>query len=307
MENLLEEFIQNYLGISPVLQIKLLNTIILIGVLYTIIKLASKFFINKIEDVSNRYLWLKISRYITVFIAFIGLSKIWLGAFDSFGTYLGLLSAGLAIAFKDLLINLVGWLFILIRKPLRLGDRIQIGEVTGDVIDIRIFQFSVMEIGNWVDADQSTGRIIHIPNGFVFSKFQANYTEGFEYIWNEIPVLLTFESDWKKAKTILEEILNKNTIHFSEEAEKQIKRTARKFLIFYNKLSPIVYTTVKDSGVLLTMRFLCEVRKRRGVDMVIWEAVLNEFAKHDNIDFAYPTQRFYNNLAEGKQGTKPLK
>lgn len=303
----MEEFIQNYLGISPVLQIKLLNTIILIGVLYTIIKLASKFFINKIEDVSNRYLWLKISRYITVFIAFIGLSKIWLGAFDSFGTYLGLLSAGLAIAFKDLLINLVGWLFILIRKPLRLGDRIQIGEVTGDVIDIRIFQFSVMEIGNWVDADQSTGRIIHIPNGFVFSKFQANYTEGFEYIWNEIPVLLTFESDWKKAKTILEEILNKNTIHFSEEAEKQIKRTARKFLIFYNKLSPIVYTTVKDSGVLLTMRFLCEVRKRRGVDMVIWEAVLNEFAKHDNIDFAYPTQRFYNNLAEGKQGTKPLK
>lgn len=303
----MEEFIQNYLGISPVLQIKLLNTIILIGVLYTVIKLASKFFINKIEDVSNRYLWLKISRYITVFIAFIGLSKIWLGAFDSFGTYLGLLSAGLAIAFKDLLINLVGWLFILIRKPLRLGDRIQIGEVTGDVIDIRIFQFSVMEIGNWVDADQSTGRIIHIPNGFVFSKFQANYTEGFEYIWNEIPVLLTFESDWKKAKTILEEILNKNTIHFSEEAEKQIKRTARKFLIFYNKLSPIVYTTVKDSGVLLTMRFLCEVRKRRGVDMEIWEAVLNEFAKHDNIDFAYPTQRFYNNLAEGKPGTKPLK
>lgn len=303
----MEEFIQNYLGISPVQQIKLLNTIILIGVLYTVIKLASKFFIDKIEDVSNRYLWLKISRYITVLIAFIGLSKIWFGAFDSFGTYLGLLSAGLAIAFKDLLINLVGWLFILIRKPLRLGDRIQIGEVTGDVIDIRIFQFSVMEIGNWVDADQSTGRIIHIPNGFVFSKFQANYTEGFEYIWNEIPVLLTFESDWKKAKTILEEILNKNTIHFSEEAEKQIKRTARKFLIFYNKLSPIVYTTVKDSGVLLTMRFLCEVRKRRGVDMVIWEAVLNEFAKHDNIDFAYPTQRFYNNLAEGKPGTKPLK
>lgn len=303
----MEEFIQNYLGISPVQQIKLLNTIILIGVLYTVIKLASKFFIDKIEDVSNRYLWLKISRYITVLIAFIGLSKIWFGAFDSFGTYLGLLSAGLAIAFKDLLINLVGWLFILIRKPLRLGDRIQIGEVTGDVIDIRIFQFSVMEIGNWVDADQSTGRIIHIPNGFVFSKFQANYTEGFEYIWNEIPVLLTFESDWKKAKTILEEILNKNTIHFSEEAEKQIKRTARKFLIFYNKLSPIVYTTVKDSGVLLTMRFLCEVRKRRGVDMEIWEAVLNEFAKHDNIDFAYPTQRFYNNLAEGKPGTKPLK
>lgn len=249
------EFIQNYLGISPELQIKILNTLILIGILYIVLKLASKFFLERIEDISSRYLWLKISRYISVLIALIALSKIWFGAFDSFGTYLGLLSAGLAIAFKDLLVNLVGWLFILIRKPLRLGDRIQIGEVTGDVIDIRIFQFSVMEIGNWVDADQSTGRIIHIPNGFVFSKFQANYTEGFEYIWNEIPVLLTFESDWKKAKSILEEVLNKSTLHFSAEAERQIKRTARKFLIFYNKLSPIVYTTVKDSGVLLTMRF----------------------------------------------------
>lgn len=219
---------------------------------------------------------------------------------------MGLLSAGLAIAFKDLLVNLVGWLFILIRKPLRLGDRIQIGEVSGDVIDIRIFQFSIMEIGNWVDADQSTGRIIHIPNGFVFSKFQANYTEGFEYIWHEIPVLLTFESDWKKTKKILEDILSKSSVNFSEEAAVQIKKTAKKFMIFYNKLSPIVYTDVKDSGVLLTMRFLCKARERRNVNMEIWEMVLNEFAKYNYIDFAYPTQRFYNNLTEGKPGIKPL-
>lgn len=301
------EFIQNYLGLSPEVQLKILDTLIFVAILYTVVKLLAKFFIEKIDDISTRYQWLKIARYISFFIAVIVLSKIWFGAFDSFGTYLGLLSAGLAIAFKDLLVNLVGWLFILIRKPLRLGDRIQVGDVTGDVIDIRIFQFSVMEIGNWVDADQSTGRIIHIPNGFVFNKFQANYTEGFEYIWHEIPVLLTFESDWKKAKKIMEDILNKSTFHFSEEAERQIKKTAKKFLIFYNKLSPIVYTTVKDSGVLLTMRFLCKVRNRRGAEMEVWESILNEFEKHDDIDFAYPTQRFYNNLAEGKPGTKPLK
>ena len=220
------EFIRNIFGLEPNLQLKILNTVILIAVFYSILKLLTKFFIEKIEDISIRYQWQKISRYISFFIVLIILSRVWFGAFDSFGTYLGLLSAGLAIAFKDPLVNLVGWLFILIRKPLRLGDRIQIGEVTGDVIDIRIFQFSVMEIGNWVDADQSTGRIIHIPNGFVFSKFQANYTEGFEYIWNEIPVLLTFESDWKKAKTILENILLESSVNVSDEAEKQIKRTA---------------------------------------------------------------------------------
>ena len=159
--------------------------------------------------------------------------------------------------------------------------------------------------GNWVDADQSTGRIIHIPNGIVFNKWQANYTAGFEYIWNEIPVLVTFESDWKKAKEILLEAVNKHAVHLSAEAEKQIKVAAKKFLIFYNKLTPIVYTSVKDCGVMLTIRFLCHVRRRRATDELIWEEVLEQFAKHDDIDFAYPTTRFYNNIGEGKEGTKP--
>ena len=173
---------------------------------------------------------------------------------------------------------------------------IQMGDISGDVIDLRIFQFSIIEIGNWVDADQSTGRIIHIPNGFVFTKSQANYTAGFEYIWNEIPVLITFESDWKKTKQILTDAVNKHAIHFNEEAERQIKAAARKFLIFYKNLTPIVYTSVKDSGVMLTMRYLCNVRQRRGSEQEIWEEVLGQFAKHKDIDFAYPTRRFYNNI-----------
>ncbi len=190
------------------------------------------------------------------------------------------------------------------RKPFKIGDRVQIDNVTGDVIDIRLFQFSVIEVGNWVDADQSTGRIIHIPNGLVFTEWQANYTEGFEYIWDELPVLLTFESDWKKAKKILTEIINKKTVNLTAEAEKQIKDTSKKFMIFYRTLTPIVYTSVKDSGVLLTMRYICNVKKRRGVEEIIWEAVLEEFAKHKNIDFAYPTTRFYNNKTEGKEATE---
>ena len=76
------------------------------------------------------------------------------------------------------------------------------------LIDLRIFQFTLMEIGNWVDADQSTGRIVHVPNGSVFVTPLANYAKGFQYIWNEIPVLVTFESDWRRAKEILEGIAN---------------------------------------------------------------------------------------------------
>lgn len=297
-------FIETYIGISPVLQEKLFSTLIIIVVFTFITRFIKKILHKKVDDISVRYQWQKIIQYISVFFILSFMVRIWFGAFESLSTYLGLLSAGLAIAFKDLLVDLAGWFFILIRKPFKVGDRIQVGGIKGDVIDIRIFQFSVIEIGNWVGADQSTGRIIHIPNAKVFTEPQANYTAGFNYVWHEIPVLFTFESDWKKAKTILFEVLEKYADKFAPEVERQIKEAAKKYLIFYNKLTPTVYTSVQDSGVLLTMRYLSEVKKRRSVEEAIWEHLLEEFEKHSDIDFAYPTVRYYNNAAEGKEGKK---
>jgi len=118
-------------------------------------------------------------------------------------------------------------------------------------------------------------------------------------------VLLTFESDWKKAKQILTDIVNHHGVMLSEAAEKQLKEAAKKFLIFYNKLTPKVYTSVKDSGVLLTLRYMCNPRERRVTEELIWEDILNHFAQCAEIDFAYPTQRFYDNTTEGKKQIKP--
>ena len=223
--------------------------------------------------------------------------------FARFGAFLGLLSAGLAIALKDPLTNIAGWLFITTRKPFSVGDRIQMGDNIGDVIDLRLFQFAIMEVGNWVDADQSTGRIIHIPNGNIFLQPQANYTKGFEYIWNEIPVLVTFESNWESAKSILEKIINRHAEHLTKTVEKQLKEATKKYLITYDHLTPFVYTSVRDSGVLLTIRYLCDVRKRRSSEHAIWEDVLREFAKNKDIEFAYPTTRFFNQRLEGPDAT----
>jgi hypothetical protein len=106
------------------------------------------------------------------FVSLIGLlviGRIWLTGMETLVTFLGLLSAGIAIALKDPLINIAGWVYILARKPFNVGERIEINNVAGDVIDIRIFQFSILEIGNWVQADQSTGRVLHIPNGVIFN------------------------------------------------------------------------------------------------------------------------------------------
>jgi small-conductance mechanosensitive channel len=144
-----------------------------------------------------------------------------------------------------------------------------------------------------------------MPNGIVFTQPQINYNWGFYHIWHEIPILITFEGDWKRAKAILTKILNDHALEITDTAEKQIKAAGKKFRIHYTSLIPEVFTTVKDSGVHLTMRFLCDPLKRRSDEQVILENVLEEFAKYDNIDFAYPTTRFYDNLGEGKIGTKP--
>lgn len=176
----------------------------------------------------------------------------------------------------------------------------EIGDAKGDIVDIGILRFTMVEISGWVDADQSTGRIMYIPNSHVFSHRIANSTEGFNYIWDELPVLVTFESNWRKAKQVLTDIAQRHDEEGSEAAERDYKRAARKYLLLYSTLTPIVYTSVRDSGVLLTMRYLCDPRKRRGMQQAIWEEVLDGFLEAPDIDFAYPTQRFYDNASEGK-------
>ncbi len=287
------EWVEKSIGLPLQVQQNIVKSAAVILVLWLIRMAVLKFVQRKTKDVRTRYQWQKSSAYVSVGIALLVVGRIWFEGFDSLTTYLGLVSAGIAIALKDVLTSFAGWIFILWRRPFEVGDRIQIGAHAGDVIDIRIFQFTLNEIGNWVDADQSTGRVIHIPNGLVFSSPQINYTRGFQYLWDEIPVLVTFESDWKKAKEILTRIVNERTEILTDQAERGVLEASKKFMIFYSTLSPTVYTSVKDSGVNLTMRYLVEPRKRRARREVLWEEILSAFAAETDIELAYPTTRFY--------------
>ena len=296
--NQISSFLESSIGMSPANQTKVFYSIVILVVLGIIRYTLHKLVWRLTEDPKTRYSWKRSSSFIIGFLTLILIASVWVKAIGEFGAFLGLLTAGLAIALKDPLTNIAGWIFILTRKPFVVGDRIQIGDNAGDVIDLRLFQFTLLEIGNWVDADQSTGRMIHIPNGKVFTQNQSNYSTGFEFIWNEIPILLTFESDWKLAKELLNGILSEHAESLSADAEKRIIEASKKYMIFYQYLTPIVYTSVKDSGILLTLRYICDARKRRGTEHAIWEDVLTTFAKQDGIEFAYPTQRFFNRNIE---------
>jgi small-conductance mechanosensitive channel len=302
----LTDAIQRTFQIDADAQERLLVSVAVLLTLWLIRLLLLTVVNRRSEDVRVRYRWKKTSQYVMATLSVFFLGMIWIQGFQSLATYLGLVSAGLAIALRELVANFVGWAFILWRRPFEVGDRIQIGDTAGDVIDLRIFQFTLLEIGNWVDADQSTGRVIHVNNGQVFTESVANFSKGFEHIWNEIAVLVTFESNWQKAKEILRDIANRHDEELSAAAEEKLREAARRFMIFYSKLTPTVYTSVKDCGVMLTIRYLCNPRRRRSSEESMWEDILHAFAENDDIDFAYPTQRFYDNIAEGKPGTKPL-
>jgi len=282
------------------IQVKIIASLMAVIIFFIIRRLIQKYAVNNIKDIKIRYRTRQILSYTTFTLSAIIIGQIWFKGIQSITTYLGLLSAGIAIALKDPLVNLIGWQYILWRRPFDVGDRIEIGQKSGDVIDITPFNFTMMEIGNWVNADESTGRIIHVPNGHVFMQHLANYGKGFKYIWNEISVLVTFESDWKHAKSILEDIAKKRAAHLSKPAERKVVEASNKFMITDQRLDPKVFTKIVNSGVELTIRYLCTPLRRRRSEQNMWEDILTKFAKYDQIDFAYPTIRRFMNAEEGK-------
>jgi small-conductance mechanosensitive channel len=267
-------------------------------VIYTLRVVILRIVFHYKKGVRERYRWRKTTLHVATFLFIAVSGALLIEAFSELVTFFSFVAGALVLALRYPILGIAGWVFIIGKRPFEVGDRIQIGEHRGDVIDQRLFMFSLMEIGNWVGDEQSTGRVIHIPNGMIFQNPIANYSRGFEYIWNELHVLVTFESDWRKAKKILTEIADSHSENLSSAAEKKLKRAAKKYMIFYQKLTPIVYTSVKDSGVMLSIRHLCEPRSRRGVTQEFWEDILTAFEKEKNINFAYPTQRFYDSSRE---------
>jgi len=285
------ENIETWIGLGVAVQKNILWSIFVILFFWLFRKLLF-YLINRFKyTLRTSYRLRTFASYFCVALALFFIFKIWFDGFESMATYFGLLSAGIAIALKDPIVDIAGWFFLTFWRPVDVGDRIQIGDIKGDIIHIGFFYFTVNEIGNWVESDQSTGRIIQIPNAKIFTEPQALYSKGFQYIWNEIPVLITFESDWQKTKQILTEIANTYYRDISIEARKKLNQASKNYMIYYKNLTPIVYTDVKDSGVLLTIRYLCDPYQRRGSQQKLWEQILLNFDQHKDIELAYPTLR----------------
>lgn len=287
-------WIYESLGITHTVQYDIGATLLIFLIVILLRKLFLRLMMRHNSDIKTRYNWIKSSSYISYIIILFFITPIWIKELHSFGTFFGLLSAGLAVALKDPISNFFAWIYIILKKPFEMGDRIQIGKSEGDILDISFFEFTLLEIKNWVEADQSTGRIVHVPNGLLFTQPVINYNQAMDYIWHEIPVMVTFESNWRKAKQILLDIERNKLKPLIKNAEPEFDKAKREYFVHYNNINPTVYTGIKSNGVLLTLRYLCPPKKRRDFEQTAFEEILNEFEKHPDIRFAYPTTRFYS-------------
>lgn len=276
---------------SPDLYIKLLQTAAVVAVGYLLIIILVRFTNRRVKDLKARHTIRKNIVYYLTALMIVVIILFWAHKASSLTIFLGVASAGIALALQEALLCVAGWVLIVFRHPYEVGDRVELNGVKGDVIDIRLFQTSLLEISNWVEADQSTGRIANVPNSSVFKKESYNYSQGFEFIWNEIKILVTFESDWKRA----EEIMLAHGRELAGDMEDLVKRKidgmTKKYMIYYDKLTPIVYTKILDSGVELSLRHLTEAKKRRSTHDVLCRKILDDFTAEPNVNFAYTTYR----------------
>jgi small-conductance mechanosensitive channel len=274
-------------------QSQLVSSVLLLLVLAGVWLVVVRGITRRVEDSTVWYPARKATTYAVVTVGFLGLAWIWIAALAGLATFFGLAAAGIAVALAEVLKNVAGWVYLVVRRPYRVDDRIEVDGVAGDVIDIRVQRTTVLEIRNWVDADQSTGRIVHIPNGYVFTKQVFNFTEGFGYIWHEIPMLITFESDHGVAEEILQRALEEVGGHTPEQAEEPIRAAAKAYKIRYTHLTPTVYLTVKPGGILLTGRLLVDARRRRSVDQQVWRRVLADLKHEPRVELTYPVSRVH--------------
>lgn len=277
--------ISQYLGktfgfYSEYVELFILTTLIFIvfGILKAIVRaLYSR------ADVSNKKKYFR-NRMIKIalnIISIILVVLLWGHRISGMVTIISFLSAGIAIAVKEIIFDFFAGIYINMKKIFELEDRVEINGIKGDVVNIRSLGFEVLEVGDRVHAEQSTGRIIHIPNSFVFLYPLKNYTKAFKYIWDEITVKVPLDADIEKTKEVLYDIVNSNEILESipKKMEDAVADVTVEYRIYYNYLDPIIYTEIVDSHVELYIRYIVHPKKSRIVEDEIYLKILDEYRK----------------------------
>ena len=190
-------------------------------------------------------------------------------------TLISVVSAAMTIALRELILNFFCGLYIQMKKPFKVEDRIEIDGIKGDVMSISSLDFEVLEVSNKEERGQSTGIVVTFPNSIVFSKPIKNVTKGFKYVWDEITVKVKMDCDLSNNKQTLYKIVNELEVvkNIPKKMKEQINSINNSNRIYFNKYDPIIYTKLVDNYIELTIRYLMHPKKSRFVESVIWNKI----------------------------------
>jgi small-conductance mechanosensitive channel len=273
----------------PYLQ-KSFYTFLALTILYLVFRIAFEEIVAKsIKEPKTRYSFRKTVSilYLAVFVAII--IRIWVANTHTLLVSYGLVGAGIAVALQDFFKNFVGGIVLFVTGIYRVGDRIEVNSKYGDVIDIHILYTTLMEMKEWVAGDQATGRLSIIPNGTVLSGTINNYTKDNNFIWDEIAIPITYDSDWKQAVTKILGIVKEGTAEITGRAQKAISGLGQKYYLFERTVQPEVFFTLTDNWITFNVRYISDVRDRRTLQHTLSKNILTEIQSSENIKIASST------------------
>ena len=275
--NLLKDFCKYLSKITTIeeIYIYLLVATTIVFLLFFGLRKFGKFIINKKFTDRKGYYITQTFLLILNIIEILCLLFIWDDYIKNLMTLISVVSAALTIALRELILNFFCGLYIKIKKPFNVEDRIQIDDLKGDVMNISTLNFEVLEVSNKDDRGQSTGIVITFPNSIVFSKAIKNINKGFKYVWDELTINIKMDCDLVKNKQELYKIVNglevvKNIPKKMKEEVDIVNQTNR---VYFNKYDPIIYTKLVGDHIELTIRYLMHPKKSRYVESVIWNKV----------------------------------
>jgi small-conductance mechanosensitive channel len=280
----IKEFLSPWLHEKSVerLAIFLIAILIILVIFY-----YSKRFISKrVDDPNKKYHARKISNIFAYVLIIIAAFFTFSDKLGNIGVAVGLAGAGVAFALQEVITSFAGWLSIMFTNQVKVGQRIKINDLKGDIIDISVLKTTIMEIGDWVDGDLYNGRITSISNSFIFKSPIQNYSADYPFLWDEITVPLRTNSDFKMAKQVFLNVTQEVCGSYAENSKQVWIEMQEKFRIENAQVEPMVTMRFDESWITFTIRYIVDYTQRRTTKDVLYSKLLEEINKRDELAIA---------------------
>lgn len=269
---------------------KIASIFIGIAFIWIIVKVVQKNLFSKIKDNDNRYRAKKFGSFIGYFLTILLVTIVFSDKIGGLTVAFGVAGAGIAFALQEVIASFAGWLAIMFGGFYKSGDRVQLGGIKGDVIDIGVLRTTIMETGQWVDGDLYNGRIVLIANSFVFKEPVFNYSGDFPFLWDEIKIPIQYGSNYDKTKEILEKVGIEIAGDLTRQSREKWNDLQTKFRLEDAQTEPMVSLVANDNWVEYTLRYVVSYKKRRATKTALFTNILKQIeATNGEIKFASAT------------------